>query len=69
MTKDDWKTRKEVPSRELIQNATQKYNNTVASKEWTKTYPKDAKIISLTIVLSKLNIKKLLSLKHFKDDD
>ena len=42
-SKDDWETETEVPAPELIQNATEKYNNMVAAKYWNKTYSKDAK--------------------------
>ena len=53
MTKYDWDTGTEVPSVELVHNATEKYNNMIAAKEWTKTDLKYAKIISLTTRLSK----------------
>ena len=46
--KGNWDTIIEFWEEELIQNANDKYNNMVAEKEWTKTYPKDDKIIALT---------------------
>ena len=38
----------------MINNITQKYNNTVATKEWMKIDPKAAKMLTLTTCLSKL---------------
>ena len=57
-TKYDWGTITEFLSGYIINNAIQKYNNLVASKEQTKTDIKDAKIITLTTCLSKLERKK-----------
>ena len=53
--KVDWYTGTEFPSREVINNnITEKYNNTVATKERTKIDPKAAKMLTLTTCLSKL---------------
>ena len=52
ITKSDWDTRKERKSGEIIQNATKKYNITLAAKEWTKTDPRYAKIHTLPTSLS-----------------
>ena len=43
-------------------NATEDYNNMVAAKKWTNTYPKDSKILSLTNRLSKLDKNKTSAL-------
>ena len=55
ITQDYWDTVSEIIASEFIINTTDKYNNMVESKEWTNTYPKDAKNISLTTHLSKLD--------------
>ena len=68
-TKDDWDTGTKLLSGYLIQNYINKYNNMVAAKEWTKTDPKDSKILSLTTMISKLYQKKLLPLKYFKEEE
>ena len=54
ITKDDWDTVTEVLAGYLIQNYDENYNNMVSLKEFTKTDPKDAKIISLPTCLTKL---------------
>ena len=57
-TKDNWDTKREVPEGELIHYVTEKYNNMAAAKLWTNKYPKDAKIISPTILLSNISTRK-----------
>ena len=61
ITKDNCDTGTEVPDRELIQNYTNKYNNMLSENLYTKTYPKDAKILALTTCLTKLYKTSLLT--------
>ena len=61
ITKDDWDTVSELLSGEIIQNSTEKYNNMVAAKEWTKTDPTNDKTIALTISLSMLEKKSVFA--------
>ena len=49
--KDNWDTGTEALTGDLIRNASDKYNNMVSAKKWTKTDPKDAKISILTTCL------------------
>ena len=51
ITNDDWDTITDVLEGYLILNATEKYNNLVVAKDWTKTDPKDGKFIALTTYL------------------
>ena len=53
-----WDTGSEIIASDLIDNATQKYNNVVAAKDWTNTDPKDDKILALTNLLYKLEKNK-----------
>ena len=45
-------TRTSFPAPELIHNATENYNDTVAAKNWTKIDPKYEKSIALTTHMS-----------------
>ena len=54
LIKYEWYTVTEIKAVDLIQNATDKYDIIVTSKECIKTYPKGAKIIVLATRLSKL---------------
>ena len=38
-------------------------------KVWTKTDPKDSKILALTTILSKLDLRKLLYLQQFNEEE
>ena len=58
-TKGDCYTFTEVPTREIIHNATYKHNNMAESKEWIKTDPKYTVILALTTHISKLEKKKI----------
>ena len=55
-----------MSSGELIKNATDKYNQIVASKKWTKTYPKDANIIALTTRMYRLEKTQTYVLAKFQ---
>ena len=50
----------------LFQNATEKYNNKVAAKEWTNTYHNYAKILALPTCLSKVYKNKTSVLSTFQ---
>ena len=65
-TKADQDTSAEVLEGYLINNANDKYNSMVSAKEWTKTDPKDPKILTLPTCLSRLDKTKLLKFKKFK---
>ena len=56
-TKDDWDIGRELPTGDIICDPNKRYNNMVERKEWTKTDPKDSKILSLTTHMSKLEKK------------
>ena len=61
-----WDAVTEVPSPEIIYNATEKYNNMLASKYWTKTDPKDGKTLALSTHMSKLEKDKAFVLETLK---
>ena len=50
-----------ISAGELTQNSAEKYNKMVQAKQWTKTYPKDDKILALTTRLSKLDKNSVLA--------
>ena len=56
----------EVPAGELIQNATEKYNNMVSEKSSTKIYPKYDIILALTTRLLNLYKNKTFILETFQ---
>ena len=51
-----------------MQNANKNYNNMVAAKQFTKTYPKDSKVLTLKTYIHKLYLKNL-PLQQFKEEE
>ena len=58
ISKDYWDIGTDVSSGERIYNASDNYNNILATKQWTKTESNNAKSIALTTRLYKLEQEK-----------
>ena len=56
-TKDNWDTLFKILASELIRDATEKYSNMIAAKQWTSTDLKDDKILALLTRLYRLKKK------------